>query len=168
MKKLLFLAALVIFAGGTMFSQNYMVVDTEAVFKSIPAYNKAVDDIDAMAKEYQKNIDDAYAQIEQMYNTYMSQKASLSQSAQKSREDTIISNEKKVAEYQESVFGTEGIIAKQQTEKLEPIQKRVKETITNYASKNGFGLVLDISANPSVIYYSPAVNKTDAIIALFK
>lgn len=168
MKKLLILAAMVIFAAGTASSQNYMVVNTETIFKAIPAYNAAVEEIDTAAKKYQKNIDDAYAQLGEMYNSYISQKASLSQSAQEQHEEIILTNEKKIVEYQDSIFGAEGVMAKMQVEKLETHQKKVMETITNYATKNGFGLVLDISTNPMVIYYAPGVDMTQNIIALLK
>lgn len=42
---------MVIFAAGTASSQNYMVVNTETIFKAIPAYNAAVEEIDTAAKK---------------------------------------------------------------------------------------------------------------------
>jgi outer membrane protein len=168
MKKLLILSAFMFFAAATVSAQNYMVVNTENIFKALSAYNTAVDEIDKQAQQYQDNIDAAYEKIEQQYNTYMSQKAMLSQSEQQQREDAIINNEKKVAEYQETIFGAEGTIAKLQAEKLEPIRKRVMETISKYAKDHNFSLVLDITTNPMVIYFDPAVDKTEQIIALLK
>ena len=88
MKKLLIIAALAVFAAaGTASAQNYMVVNTETIFKSMTAYNQAVEEMDAAAQQYQQNIDNAYAELEDMYETYMSQKASLSQSAPAARRD---------------------------------------------------------------------------------
>lgn len=103
-----------------------------------------------------------------MYETYMSQKASLSQSARQQREETILNNEKKIAEYQASIFGEDGKMTRMQAEKLEPYQKKVMETISKYASDHGYSLVLDISTNPLVVYYNPAVDKTQDIISLLK
>jgi outer membrane protein len=169
MKKFLIMAALAIFAAaGTASAQNYMVVNTETVFKSLSAYNQAVAEVDAAAKRYQQNIDNAYADLEQMYETYMSQKASMSQNARRQYEETILSNEKKIAEYQADIFGEEGKITKMQAEKLEPYRKKVTETISEYAAAHGYALVLDIAANPLVIYYSPSADKTQEIISLLK
>lgn len=168
MKKFLIGAALIIFAAGTASSQNYMVVNTENIFKALPEYTRAVEEIDAAAKEYQGNIDEAYDQLEQMYETYMSQKASMSQSSRQQREETILNNEKKIVEYQESMFGENGKMSQLQQEKLEPFQKRVMETITKYASDNGYSLVLDVATNPLVVYYNPSVDKTQQIIAILK
>lgn len=168
MKKLMILAAMVVLGAGAASAQNYIVVNTETIFKSIPAYNTAVNEIDTAAKQYQKTIDDAYAQLEEMYSSYVSQKASLSQSAQQQREETILNNEKKISEYQESAFGAEGKIAKMQEEKLEPTRQKVMDMITKYAKGQGYGLVLDISTNPMVMYYDPSVDKTQQIISLLK
>ena len=167
MKKLIVLA-IAFLTAGIATAQNYMVVNTETIFKSIEEYNAAVEEIDAAAKQYQQNIDNAYAELEEMYQTYMSVKSSLSSTARQQQEETILGNEQKIQEYQQEVFGEGGKMAQMQTEKLEPYQKKVMETISQYAADNGFGLVLDISTNPMVVYYSPEVDMTDKIIELLK
>ena len=167
MKKLIVLT-IAFLTAGIASAQNYMVVNTETIFKSIEEYNTAVDEIDAAAKQYQQNIDNAYAELEEMYQTYMSVKSSLSPNARYQQEETILGNEQKIQEYQQDVFGENGKMAQMQTEKLEPYQKKVMETISQYAADNEFGLVLDISTNPMVVYYSPEVDMTDKIIELLK
>lgn len=170
MKKIMAIAAMaILFAAGTAAAQQpYMVVNTETIFKSMEAYNTAVKEIDEAAKQYQQNIDEAYDQLEGMYNTYMSQKHSLSESVRSQYEETILNNEKKIAAYQEEIFGEKGKMATMQTEKLEPLQKKVMETISKYAADNKYGLVLDVATNPMVIYYTPDADKTQEIITLLK
>lgn len=167
MKKLWILAIAAMFAGVAS-AQNYMVVNTETVFKSIAAYNTAVEEINKEAEQYQQNIDNAYAQLEEQYEAYMSQKASLSQYERQQYEATILANEQKIAEYQESIFGNEGTIAKLQESKLEPHRKKVTETIQKYATEHGYSLVLDIATNPTVLYYGKDIDKTQQIIELIK
>ena len=65
-------------------------------------------------------------------------------------------------------FGEKGKMAEMQTEKLEPLQKKVMETISKYAADNQYGLVLDIATNPMVIYYNPEADKTQEIVTLLK
>lgn len=168
MKKVMLLAMSVFMAAGIASAQNYMVVNTETIFKSLDAYNTAVKEIDEAASRYQKSIDNAYQQLEEMYTEYMAEKATLTQAAQREREQTILNNEQKIAQYQENAFGTDGSISKMQTEKLEPLQKKVIETIGSYAAAHGYGLVIDIATNPIVVYYSPSVDKTQDIITLLK
>ena len=52
--KRLFLTVVLAAAGWCAYAQNYMIVDSEKIFKSIDAYNTAIKDLDKMAEDYQK------------------------------------------------------------------------------------------------------------------
>ena len=76
MKRLILIAAFILTAG-TLAAQNYIIVNSEKVFKSVAAYNKAISDLDELAKQYQEQVDAKFAEVEALYNAYMNQKASL-------------------------------------------------------------------------------------------
>jgi len=167
MKKIMLLVTL-LFAAAGAFAQGTMVVNTEKIFKAIPKYNDAMSQVDKLGEQYQKNVDQAYANIEQMYNSYIAQKAYLNDAARQSREDAIIKREQEAGKYQESIFGPEGELMKKRVELIKPIQDMVFAAINKYARDKGFTLVLDIANNPSVLYYVPTSDKTDEIINLVK
>ena len=78
MKKIFLMLALT-FGLATMASaQNYAVVNSEKVFKSIEAYNDALKQLDTLAEQYQKQVDEKFEAVETLYNTYMERKSSLS------------------------------------------------------------------------------------------
>lgn len=168
MKKNLLIAAAALLVGFTAQAQNYMVVNTEKIFKAVPAYVQALDVLDKQAEAYQKNIDNAYAQIEALYQDYESRKDMLPEATRVAREDDIIKREQDVMKYQESVFGQEGELFKKRVELIKPIQDKVFGIINKYAQDNKFELVLDIASNPSIIYYAPTADKTEMIIRLTK
>ncbi len=58
--KRLFLTVVLAAAGWCAYAQNYMIVDSEKIFKSIDAYNTAIKDLDKMAEDYQKQVDDKF------------------------------------------------------------------------------------------------------------
>ncbi len=149
-------------------AQTYVVIDSEKIFTSIPAYTSAMTLIDSLSQEYQQKVDAAYTYIEQLYNTYQTQKGYLSDATRKTKEEDIISREKSVEKYQKDVFGPEGEVMKKRLEMIKPIQDKVFKVIENYAQTKGYLLVIDLASNPSVIYYAPAANKTDEIINLTK
>lgn len=168
MKRLLFAILAVVMTVAVASAQNYMVVDSEKVFKSIEAYNSALEQIDALSEAYQKQVDDKFAAVETLYNNYMAQRASLSESVRQSREQYILNAEAEATKYQESLFGTEGELMKRRMELIQPIQKRVFETLESFAKQYGFDLVIDIAANPTVLYYSSKVDYTNKIIEALK
>lgn len=155
-----------IFAVSGLYAQSYMFVNSETIFKSQTDYNAAIQQLEELTAAYQKNIDNAYATIEQAYNNYQAQKAYLSDTRQAEREEEIISMERKVTDYQKEKFGPEGELMKKRLELIKPIQERVFGAISKYAEANGYTMVVDIVNNQTLLYYSPALNKTEEIITL--
>ena len=153
---------------GVASAQNYMVVDSEKIFKSIKEYNNALVQLDNLAQSYQQQVDAKYQQIEALYNSYQQQKANLSAATRAMRENEILEKESETVKFQESIFGNEGTMMKKRIELIQPIQERVFKAIESYAKANGFDLVLDIASNATMLYYSPAVNRTEAVIKLVK
>ena len=166
--KRLFLTVVLAAAGWCAYAQNYMIVDSEKIFKSIDAYNTAIKDLDKMAEDYQKQVDDKFAEIETLYNNYQVQKTSLSAAARQVRENAILQKEKEAQEYQESLFGQEGTLMKKRVEMISPIQKQVFDAIEAYAKQAGADLVLDSANNPTLLYTNPSVERTQQVIDALK
>lgn len=145
-------------------AQNYMVVDSEKVFKSLSTYNNALEQIEQLSAQYQAKVDAKFQEVERLYNSYMQQRAALSEATRQQREQQILQKEQEATEYQESIFGTDGELMKKRMELIQPIQQRVFNTIERYATQYGYDLVIDISANPTVLYYSSKVDYTQQII----
>ena len=168
MKKLIVLVVMLVASMGVAMSQNYMVVDSEKIFKSISAYNSAITELDELSKAYQAQVDAKFSEIEQLYNNYQQQKANLSAAVRQARENTIIQKENEATKYQQEMFGADGVVMKRRIELMSPIQKRVFDTIENYCKGSNYDMVIDIASNATLLYYKPSIDKTEAIIKLVK
>lgn len=168
MKKMIIALMAVVMSVGVASAQNYMVIDSEKVFKSVAAYNEALEDIEQLATQYQEAVDKKFAEVENLYNSYMQQRSSLSMSAQQQYEQLILQKEAEATEYQESLFGTDGTLMNKRLELIQPIQERVFSVIESFSKQYGYDLVIDISANPTILYYSTKVDFTDRIIEALK
>ncbi|MBO5672425.1 MAG: OmpH family outer membrane protein [Alistipes sp.] len=149
-------------------AQNYMVVNSEKVFKSIDAYNKALEKIESLAADYQKQVDAKFKEVETLYNSYVQQRASMPESTRQQYEATILNLEAEATKFQESLFGNDGELMKQRVELIQPIQAKVFGTIESFSQQNGYDLVIDLASNPTLLYYSPKVDFTDKIIEALK
>ena len=167
MKRLILTLALVLSAAFAS-AQNYAVVNSEKIFKSIDQYNQAISQLDQMANDYQKQVDLKFDEVEKIYNAYMARRAQLSAASQQANEENIIKKEQEATEFQESIFGTEGELMKKRLELIQPIQKQVFAAIEEYAKQKGYDMVIDIAQNATMLYYSPKADHTEAIIALLK
>ena len=152
----------------TTLAQNYIVVNSEKIFKSIEAYNAAIAELDRLAESYQSQVDAKFKEVENLYNNYMARKASLSVSSQSVAENQILAKEQEATKFQESIFGTDGTLMKKRIELIQPIQQRVFKAIEEYSQERGYELVLDIAQNAEVLYYSPKADHTEAIINKLK
>ena len=149
-------------------AQNYAVVNSEKIFKSIEAYNAALTELDRMANEYQKQVDEKFDAVEAIYNAYMQRRSQLSAASQQANEENILKKEQEATEFQESIFGTDGTLMKKRIELIQPIQQKVFAKIEEYAKQKGYEMIIDVAQNATMLYYSPKADHTEAIIELLK
>lgn len=163
MKKLFMLLAAVVLTVGA-YAQKTAFVNTELIFRSIPEYTKAMEDLDALAVTFQSQIDAEYDRIAEMYDRYQFQKANLSESARKEVEENIISREKQMEEKQAGYFGNDGELMKKRLELLKPIQDRVFGAIDNLSKSRNYDVVIDIANNASLVYYNQSLDISTEIL----
>jgi outer membrane protein len=65
----LFLGILMISANNIK-AQKYAYVDTEYILSNIPEYNDAQDELDALSKKWQKEIEAKHKELKEMYKKY--------------------------------------------------------------------------------------------------
>lgn len=155
--------ALILCSAG--FAQKTAFVNTETIFKSMPEYTKALETVDKMAASAQQTIDDEFAVIDKLYNDYQRVKGSLNESSRMRREQEIIDREETITKYQKDVFGPEGDIMKKRVELIKPIQDRVFAMIDLIAKAKNYDMVIDIAANPSIVYKNPMLDISQEIIS---
>ncbi len=149
-------------------AQNYAVVNSEKIFKSIAKYNEAIAELDNLANTYQKQVDAKFEEVERIYNAYMARRSQLSAASQAANEENILKLEQEATEFQESIFGTEGTLMQKRLELIQPIQKQVFSAIERYAKQKGYDMIIDISQNATMLYYSERADHTDQIIEMLK
>lgn len=149
-------------------AQNIMVVNSERIFTSLPDYNQAITDLDTLAAQKQRAIDDAFAAVGRSYDDYMARRASMTDAQRQQQENTITSQEQQITQFQQDTFGPDGTMMKKRVETIKPIQERVFKVISDYATAGNFAAVIDQSSNASLLYFAPANDRTDAIIQLLK
>ena len=150
------------------YAQNYIVVNSEKVFKSIEAYNTAIRELDRLAESYQVQVDAKFKDVETLYNNYMPRKSTMSVANQNAIENQILTLEREATKFQESIFGTNGELMKKRIELIQPIQQRVFKAIEEYSNEKGYELVIDVAQNANVLFYSPKADHTQAIIDRMK
>src|SRR5665647_2028850 len=105
MRKISFLTLLFILTTTVAVAQKYAFVDSEYIRKNIPAFTKAQEQLDKLSQQWEKEVADGYAVVEQMYKSYQSESVLLSQDVKTKREEAIVTKEKEMKDLQNKYFG---------------------------------------------------------------
>ncbi len=163
MKKILLIVAVLLAAGAAQ-AQKYAVIDSEYILHKMPKYKSAQEQVDKFAAMYQKEVDDAYKKVDEMFRTFQAEKMLLSDEMKQKRESEILTKEKEAKELQRKHFGPDGTLFKKREELLKPIQDQLYNAIKDVATEGGYAVMFDSANNPSLIYINARYDKSDDVL----
>ena len=129
MKKIGAFIGLLLLTSAVAMAQKYAFVDSEYIRKNIPAFTSAQEQLDKLSKQWEKEVSDGYAVVEQMYKSYQNESVLLSQDMKTKREEAIIAKEKEMKDLQNKYFGVDGDLFKKREELVKPIQDEILKAI---------------------------------------
>ena len=147
-------------------AQKFAYIDSEYILNKIPEYKQSQDKLDLISAEYQKDIEQKYAEINQLYKRYQQEKMLLTNEMAQKREDMIIEKEKEVKNLQQKYFGPEGELYKKRQELTKPIQEKVYDAIQQLAANNKYAVVFDSSNDLIILYSNTNLDKSDKILEI--
>ena len=163
MKKVLLLIAL--FASTvSMQAQKFALVDMDYIFKNIPAYERANEQLTQVSKKWQAEVDALTTEAQTMYKNYQNEVVFLSKEQKKAKQDAIMEKEKQASDLKRKYFGPDGELFKKRTALMNPIQEEVYNAVKDVADLRGYQLVLDRASNGGIIFGSPKVDISDEVL----
>lgn len=165
MKKSILLMMLLFVTGITANAQKLALIDTEYILKNIPAYNKAMAELDQASKTRQSEVEAAAEEVKTMYKNYQAKSSTLSDTQKSKQEEAIVAKEKSMTELRRKYFGPEGELAKKRESLISPIQDAIYKAVKELSGKNGYALVIDRASASSVIFASPSIDISNEVLA---
>jgi len=145
-------------------AQKYGFVDTEYIRKNIPAFTKAQEQLDNLSKQWEKEVSDGYAVVEQMYKSYQNDVVLLSQDMKTKREEAIINKEKEIKDLQNKYFGVEGELFKKREEFVKPIQDEILKAIKAIAAEGSYAAIFDTASGGNILFANPKFDISDQVL----
>ncbi len=133
------------------FSQKTAYVDTEYILSNIPAYKDAQEQIDVLSKQWQKEVEDRYDEINKMNKQYEIDKLLFTEDMKVKKEQEIAKMEKDVKELQRKRFGVGGDRFKKEQELMKPIQDEIFTAIKEISITGNYGMVFDGSSKSGIV-----------------
>jgi len=165
MKKILLLLA-ISFLTLSIQAQKFAYVDTDYILNKIPDFKQAQDKLDGLSADWQKEIENKYADVEQMYRAYQQEKVLLTDAMKEKREDAIIKRETDAKNLQKKYFGPEGDLYQKRQELIKPIQDKIYDAIQQLAADNKYAIVFDSSSDLIMLYKNNNYDKSDKVLDL--
>jgi len=165
MKKTLLLLA-ISFLTLTIQAQKFAYVDTDYILNKIPDFKQAQDKLDGLSADWQKEIENKYADVEQMYRAYQQEQVLLTDDMKEKREDAIIKKETDAKNLQKKYFGPEGDLNLKRQELIKPIQDKIYDAIQQLAADNKYAIVFDSSSDLIMLYKNNNYDKSDKVLDL--
>lgn len=164
MRKIALLTLMAVLVPAFAAAQKYAFVDTDYIRKNIPAFNTAQEQLDKLSKQWEKEVADGYAVVEQMYKTYQNEAVLLSQDMKAKREEAIINKEKEVKELQNKYFGMEGELFKKREEMIKPVQDEILKAIKEIAVEGSYAVIFDTAAGANILFANPKFDLSDQVL----
>jgi outer membrane protein len=145
-------------------AQKIAFVDSNYILQNIPEYGDAQAQLDALSKEWQKEIDAKFSAVEKMFQNYQAEAVLIPEELRKQKEKEIIDAEKAAQALQMQRFGAEGDLFKKREELVKPIQDKVFTAIEAIAAEKNIGIVLDKAGAVTMLYASVKLDISDDVL----
>ena len=166
MKKILLILALSFTTVTATQAQKFAYVDTDYILNKIPEFKQAQDKLDALSADWQKEIENKYTDVDQMYRSYQQEQVLLTDKMKVKREDAIIKKEKSAKDLQQKYFGPEGELYIKRQELIKPIQDKIYDAIQQLATNSKYAIVFDSSSDLIMLYKNNNLDKSDKVLDL--
>jgi outer membrane protein len=155
---------LLLISAAVLAQQKYAFVDTEYIRKNIPAFTTAQEELDQLSKQWEKEVADGYAIVEQMYKSYQNESVLLTQDMKTKKEEAIIAKEKEMKDLQNKYFGMQGELFKKREEKVKPIQDDILKAIKEIAVEGSYAVIFDSAAGGNILFANPKFDISDLVL----
>ncbi len=164
MKKYLLIVGLAFASVLSMQAQKFALVDMDYIFKNIPAYERANEQLNQVSKKWQAEVEAVQIEAQTLYKNYQNEVVFLSQEQKQAKQDAIMQKEKEAADLKKKYFGPEGELFKKRESLMSPIQDEIYNAVKEVAELRGYQMVVDRAAENGIIFASPKIDISNEVL----
>lgn len=164
MKRYLLIISIFIGLTFTVGAQKFAMVDMDYIFKNIPSYETANEQLNIISKKWQTEVETKMQEVQAMYKNYQTELVFLSDEMKVKKEEEIVAQEKAAQELKRSYFGPEGELFKKRQSLMKPIQDEIYNAIQEISREKDLSLIFDKTSAMSVIFSSPKLDISDLVL----
>ena len=145
-------------------AQKWGYMDMEYVTSKMPEYQKAQTELDKFSERWAKEIQDKYTEIDRLQRLYQAEEVLLTDEMKRKRQQEIADKEREAKDYNNKIFGFEGMLFQKKKEIIKPITDQVYKAVERVCRQRRLDILLDKSSDFVIIYSNPVHDYTDYVI----
>jgi len=147
-----------------LFAQKFGYVNSEFILNNMKEYKEAMSEIESLSKAWEKEISDMYIEIEKKEIELKTEEILLTKEMFEDKRQKLDEEWKEIKNYQQKVFGFEGLYFLKKKELIQPIQDIIFEAVERVAKKNRLQIIFYKSSEPVLLYTNPIHDYTDYVL----
>jgi len=164
MRKMIVLAFVLSLGAIGAQAQKFALIDMDYILKNIPAFEMANEQLNALAKKWQTEVENMQQEAQNLYKTYQADLVFLSAEMKTKRETECIAKEQEAQELKRKYFGSDGELFKRRESLIGPIQNEIYDAVKDIAEKQGYAVVTDRGSARSIIYATLKIDISDDVL----
>jgi len=110
-------------------------------------------------------VESVQQEAQNLYKKYQADLVFLSPEMKTKREAEIVAKEQAAQDLKKEYFGTDGKLFKKRESLMKPIQDDIYNAVKEIAEKQGYAMVVDRASAMSIIYATPNIDISKAVLA---
>lgn len=162
LKKIAIIAIMFILPLGVMAQAKFGHMNSQEVISAMPAFTKAQADLDALAKQYQKEMEQAQQEMSRKYQELLQQQDSLPKNILERRQKEVQDMVQRQEQFQQEA---QQAMQKAQNDALTPIYQELDKAIQAVGQAEGVVYIFDIARTPIAYISTQSIDMTAKVKA---
>lgn len=144
--------------------QKIGLIDSDYILSLLPEYKGLDQTLNQMTIQWEQEINDERKELDLLEKDFEAKKILYTEEIIKQKTTEIEAKKKKIAQLNNQRFGPDGDYFKEQQRLLEPIQRKVFETVTIIANREDYDMILDRAGEMIVMFARPEWDISDLVL----
>ena len=140
-------------------------INSTIVMEQLPEAQDAQKQIDALAQQWQTELNQMANDLQKKVEDYDKRKLIMSDKRRAEVEKELQELDKKIVDFRNQKFGTNGEMFTKQNELMKPIQEKIFKAVKDVADEESYDYVVDRSSSTMLLYASTKHDLTQKVIA---
>lgn len=159
---------LIVMLFGVLFTQaqtKIAFINSASVMEQLPEAQDAQKQIDALAQQWQNDLNQMAADMQKKVDDYDKRKLIMSDKRRAEVEKDLQDLDKKIVDFRNQKFGTNGEMFTKQNELMKPIQEKIFKAVKDVADEESYDYVVDRSNSTMLLFANAKHDLTQKVLA---